>query len=181
MRPYPMARITGKSPPRLDEGLFGRHLDLAPLRGRRRGLVRCVFHVPDRRGSLSVDLDRGVFNCFACGASGGLGRFADLVGERGLGSSSRFERESPLQEARRRILRIARAQDARRAEWLPLWHVSDHIRLCARLACEARQWGTVVGPDDPRAWPLLERAAAVEREGFSLEAELDAILGEGRI
>lgn len=163
------------------DDVFERHLDLAPLRGRRRGLVRCIFHTPDRRGSLSLDLDKGVFNCFACGASGGLVRFAELVGERANGSARRRERESPLQEARRRILRIARAQDARRAEWLPLWHCSDHIRRCFTAAREARRWGTVLGPDDPRTWPLLERAAAVEREGLAVEAELDAILAEGRV
>lgn len=176
-----MALSTGERPALLDESLFGRHLDLAPLHGRRRGLVRCVFHSPDRRGSLSVDLDRGVFNCFACGASGGLIRFAELVGERAAVPAPRPCYESPLQEARRRILRIARAQDARRAEWLPLWHVSDHIRLCARLAREARHWATVLGSGDPRTWPLLERAAAVEREGLAVEAALDAILADGRV
>lgn len=176
-----MALSTGERHALLDESLFGRHLDLAPLRSRRRGLVRCVFHSPDRRGSLSVDLDRGLFNCFACGASGGLLRFAELVGERATGSPARLTHESPLQEARRRILRLARAQDARRAEWLPLWHCSDYVRLCARLVREARHWGTQLGLDDPRTWSLLERAAAVEREGLSVEAELDAILAEGRV
>jgi hypothetical protein len=130
---------------------------------------------------MSIDLDRGVFNCFACGASGGFVRFAELVGERASGPAPRRSHESPLQEARRQILRIARAQDARRAEWMPYWLASDHVRLCARLVREARQWATQLGPDNPRTWPLLERAAAVEREGLSVEAELDAILDSGRV
>jgi CHC2 zinc finger len=176
-----MSRPSGDRSVLLDENLFGRHLELAPLRGRRLGLVRCVFHTPDRRGSLSIDLDRGLFHCFTCGAGGGLVRFAELVGERVARSAPQLTHESPLQQARRQILRIARAQDARRAEWLPLWHVSDHIRLCARLVREARQWATQLGPDDPRTWPLLERAAAVEREGLSVEAELDSILADGRV
>lgn len=171
----------GERPALLDEGVFGRHLDLAPLRGRRRGLVRCRFHTPDRRGSLSVDIDRGVFNCFGCGAHGGLVRFAELVGKRTTGSAPRGAHESPLQQARRQILRIARAQDARRAEWRPLWHCSDRVRQCFTLARDARGWATRLGPEDPRTWSLLEQAAAVEREGFAVEAELDAILAGGRI
>src|SRR5262245_5570956 len=62
------------------DDLFARHLDLAPLRSRRRGLVRCPFH-RDRTPSLSVDLDAAIFNCFGCGAHGGWKRFAELVGE----------------------------------------------------------------------------------------------------
>lgn len=176
-----MAPSTGERPARLDEGLFGRHLDLAPLRGRRRGLVRCVFHTPDRRGSLSVDLDRGVFNCFACGASGGLVRFAELVGERAAESAPRLTHESHLQQARRQILRLARAQDARKAEWMPLWLGSDYVRGCFKLAADARGWTTALGPDDPRTWPLLERAAAVERTGLLVAAEIDAFLAAGRV
>ena len=61
--------------------LFARHLDLAPLRGRQRGMVRCRFH-EDRTASLSIDTTRGVFNCFGCGAAGGVYKFAELVGER---------------------------------------------------------------------------------------------------
>jgi len=165
----------------LDESLFGRYLDLAPLRARRRGLVRCIFHTPDRRGSLSIDLDKGVFNCFACGARGGLLRFAELVGERSKESPRQRSYESPLQQARRWILRLARAQDARKAEWLPLWLAADYVRGCFNLAREARDAATALGPDDPRTWPLLERAAAVERTGLLIAAHLDAFVAEGRV
>jgi len=34
---------------------------------------------------------------------------------------------------------------------------------------------TRLGPEDPRTWSLLARAAAVEREGLALEAELDEL------
>jgi len=79
-------------------------------------------------------------------------------------------------------LRRAVEQGHWAAEWGPYFFASDHVRRCAHLAHEARHWATLLGPDDPRTWPLLlERAAAVEREGLSVEAELDAILAEGRI
>jgi DNA primase len=38
--------------------------------GRQRAVGRCPFH-PDRNPSLSLCLDRGLFHCFSCGASGG--------------------------------------------------------------------------------------------------------------
>jgi hypothetical protein len=52
------------------EELLSRYLDLSPLRNRRCGLVRCIFHRPDRHPSLSIDLDRGIFHCFACRVGG---------------------------------------------------------------------------------------------------------------
>src|SRR5881396_495732 len=67
--------------------LFARYLDLAPLGSRTRGVVLCVFH-RERTASLSIDLDAGLFNCFGCGAQGGVRDFAALVGEP-LGDSLR--------------------------------------------------------------------------------------------
>src|SRR5262245_15574688 len=61
--------------------LFERHLDLTPLRGRPRGVTFCRFHPDRKHRSLSVDLERGLFHCFACGVGGGVFRFARLVGE----------------------------------------------------------------------------------------------------
>lgn len=62
--------------------LFERHLDLRPLHGRARGLVKCAFH-EDRKASLSVDTAQGLFHCFSCGAQGGIKHFLELVGEAG--------------------------------------------------------------------------------------------------
>lgn len=168
----------------LDATVLERHLDVTPLRGRRRGLVRCIFggH-PDRRPSLSVDLDRGVFNCFTCGEQGGLKRFAELVGERRESRPSlrRVSPETEAARARREVLAQDRRDAAKRLEWLPWQLGNDHIRRCAKAAHEARRIATRLGPDDLRTWPLLERAAQVEREGLTLEAEYDAILAEGSI
>jgi hypothetical protein len=42
--------------------------------------VCCLFH-QEKTPSLSIDLEKGVFYCFGCGASGGVKQFAELVGE----------------------------------------------------------------------------------------------------
>ena len=166
----------------LDRTVLERHVNLAPLRGRRRGLTHCLFH-EDRHPSLSVDLDRGLFNCFSCGRQGGLTHFAELVGEP-VGFSRRRENARPETEAaraRREVLARDRRATAKRVEALPWWFANDHIRRCWNAARDARRIATQLGPEDSRTWPLLERAARVEREGFTIEAELDAILAEGAI
>jgi predicted DNA-binding transcriptional regulator AlpA len=66
----------------VDARILERHLDLSPLRGRRRGLTFCLFHQHrGRTPSMSVDLDEGLFFCFACGAKGGVKAFRKLVWE----------------------------------------------------------------------------------------------------
>jgi len=164
------------------EAVLRRHgADLSRLRGGR-GVVRCVLPgQDDRSASLSIDLTAAVFHCFGCGAEGGLKTLLELLGERAATSGRRARPESDLQSARRAAMHREQAAAARRAEWAPLWHCSDYVRRCLRTAHEARHWATRLGPDDPRTWPLLDRAALVEREGLHLEGELDAILEGGRI
>jgi hypothetical protein len=162
------------------DDLFGRHLDLAVLRGRR-GKVHCIFHEPDRTPSLSVDLDRGVFHCFGCGEQGGLRRFASLVGEAHTPRAQVLPPESEVEEARHRLLRMALAQDARRAAWLPWWMANDVVRLNLNAARDARRWARVLGPDHPRTWPLLALAVRAETVALDAEAQLDAPLEEGRL
>src|SRR5262245_48100658 len=87
--------------------IFGRHLDLTPLRGRHRGLVRCPFH-QDRTPSLSVDLEAGMFHCFGCGASGGIAKFRELVGEQP--TTANAETYSPSQRSTRTPLLEARTE-----------------------------------------------------------------------
>jgi len=38
-------------------------------KGKSKAMALCPFH-PDKNPSLSLDLDRGIFNCFACGEKG---------------------------------------------------------------------------------------------------------------
>lgn len=166
----------------LAEQVFGRHIDLAPLRGRRRGLVGCPFH-DDGHASLSVDLDRGLFNCFGCGAKGGVKRFAALVGEPlklTTSPSRRPQARSLLDQARARVLAEARRQQQRLAPYRDLMTISEYIRRRLLAAHEARRLATVVGPSD-RVWDALVLAAQVEREALNVEAAMDAILAGGRI
>jgi hypothetical protein len=160
--------------------LFTQHLELAPLRGRPRGVVRCPFH-DDHQPSLSVDLDLGVFYCHGCGAQGGGLRFAALVGEARPAGDRPSPYESPLQEARRRVARLERARAQHLEEWAPYWAASDHVRRCLNAADAAHRMATQLGADDPRTWSLLDQAARVQTEAFAIEAELDAILADGRI
>ena len=157
--------------------LFGRYVDLTPLHGRTRGLVRCLFHHPDRRGSLSFELVLGVLYCFACGARDDLRDFRRLLGEETAIVTHRRRRpaESTPQQAWRRMIEVERRAEVRRAEWGP-WHsVNAYCGRCRRAVRDARQIATKLGRENPRTWPLLEHAARVEADGPGLEAELDTL------
>jgi hypothetical protein len=163
----------------LDVAVFGRHLDLAPLNGRPRGLVTCPFH-EDRRPSLSLDLAKGVFHCFGCGAGGGIKRFSELVGETRIHAGPQA-RESDLQRARREAMRHEQALAAKRAIWTPYWAACDRVRDCFTVARDVWAVATGLGPDHPQTWDLLEEAAQIECEGLVAEAALDALLAGGRL
>jgi len=152
------------------EQLFGRHLDLTPLGRRRRGTVFCPFHADRHHPSLSVDLDRGLFHCFACGAEGGVRRFGELVGEVSSQVLRRQEEQlSPLSEARRRVLREARRHLARLEPYREFFAESDSIRIGHRLVARARRVATACGPR-PDVWDLLAAAAWLETSTFRAEA-----------
>ena len=160
--------------------VLGRHLDLAPLRGRGAGLVRCPFH-SDRRPSLSVDLRQGLFHCFGCGVGGGVRAFARLVGETLQRLPPPAIPQGYVSAPRRQAFRQALDDRRRAAEWARYFFLSEFIRACATVCARERTLATRLGADDPRTWPLLERAAQVERDGLAVEAELEAILESGRI
>jgi hypothetical protein len=180
-----MSATIARSPTPLDaHALFARHLDLAPLRGRARGLVRCVFH-DDPSASLSLDVDRGLFHCFGCGVGGGFRRFAELVGESPRRDSDMVRTSAParslLQEARRRAAEQAEREGARAAEWAPWHHCAGFIRRSLQAVDEIRGGATALGPEHPRTWAALALAARVEDSALAIEAELDAILASGRM
>lgn len=160
------------------DAVFRTHLDLSPLRQRRRGVVRCIFH-RDAQASLSVDLDRGLFNCFGCGAHGGTRRFAELVGD-AVAVPARAP-ESPLQAARRWAATRARREAEQAQEWEPWMIAAEFIRRTRRAVDGLRQIATELGPDHPRTWPALEVAAQAERQADAVEAEIDDLLASGRI
>ena len=142
--------------------LFARHLDLARLRGRRRGYVRCIFH-DDRTPSLSIDLDRGLFHCFGCGVGGGLRRFAELVGaERPsvVGSGPTVARDA-LQSARRAVLDRERAAQRRRDRYRPQLQAADDFRQVMQAVDQGRALATAAGESEP-VWGLLALVAIME-------------------
>lgn len=155
---------------RLSAGVFARHLDLAPLRGRARGRVRCIFH-QDASPSLSIDLDRGIFHCFGCGAEGGMLHFARLVGEASAARST-ARRESPREAARRAVLCDARRQPWMRPGVLDAYRTADVIRNCRGTADRIRRQADA--SVDP--WSALAWAARLDREAHALEAAADARL-----
>lgn len=59
------------------ELFFGRFLKTDIKPGRRQVLIKCCFH-DDKHPSLSLNLDRGLFQCFACGVGGDAFHFAAL-------------------------------------------------------------------------------------------------------
>jgi DNA primase len=79
-----------------------------------RGVVLCLFH-QEMTPSLSIDLGKGVFHCFGCGAGGGVKDFARLVGEP-LGSARSESRTVKARRARFKAEQKARTILERRAE-----------------------------------------------------------------
>jgi CHC2 zinc finger len=152
--------------------LFAQHLDLRRLGARRRGVVQCVFH-SDRTPSLSIDLDKGVFHCFGCGAQGGVTRFAELVGE-APPRPARFVYLGALHEARRDALAAERRAAERRTQYRPLMEASDEYRITMREVMVARAVASAAGPDAPRVWELLTLAAIIETRAHADLAEAAA-------
>jgi hypothetical protein len=142
----------------------------APPRGRRRGLVHCCFH-KDHTASLSVDLDRGLFNCFGCGAQGGVRKFAELVGEAPAVPAAGAP--AIALTVRGLAIRAARCQAWTRPGVIECYRVSDEIRRRHRAVEKARRVATTAGPTE-RAWDLLETAVDLEHQAWALEGELDA-------
>lgn len=129
--------------------LFDAHLDLSPLRARTHGLVRCIFHPNEgKTPSLSVDLDEGLFHCFACGIGGGVRRFARLVGALPPAPDEALPAPSPRAIRRRAAQRV--------------WFQHGERLEAERIIRNARAAATKAG-DGPEAWALLAEAAALER------------------
>ncbi len=129
----------------------------------------CPWH-EDKHPSFSADLSKGVFHCFSCGASGGVKRFAELVGEPwGTASLSRREkaraavllRRREAEQKARAILQRRRDEhlDEIFSEWrelnrdavhavdlLSLFHRRPDLKAqCSDLAAQAaRSYGTVI-------------------------------------
>jgi hypothetical protein len=160
--------------------VFIRHLDLDALRGRPRGLVRCIFH-EDRRPSLSVDLDRGLFHCFGCGEQGGLRRFAELVGERVHGGIRQAPRpvESEAARGRREVLEADLRVRQQLARWEPLLSLTAWLWAVTGAVTKARALASTLGETE-RTVELLAHAARLETLAAWAAHEMALVLAEGR-
>jgi hypothetical protein len=153
-----------------------RYIDLLARQGidirEPRGMVRCLFH-PDKTASLSIDKERGLFHCFGCGVSGGVLKFAELLGEKWTPRRS----ESP--EAR-----AARAARDRVREDFCAWDrectiaVTDAYRALlaerevAEIACRAiKRCPDLYTPREHTYWTL--QLASPKEQIDSLEHEVD--------
>jgi len=156
----------------LARDLFARHLDLAPLGSRTHGVVLCVFH-RERTASLSIDLAAGLFNCFGCGAQGGVRDFAALVGEPLADSPQEPRRpRTPREEARGAVLwREQRARE-RRARYTDAYALADAVRGGWKTVMSVRTSAT----DTPNGWDLLALTADLERELWKLDDFADEAL-----
>jgi hypothetical protein len=72
-----------------------------------------------------------------------------------------------------------RAREARMAKWW-IWDDDlDFIRRCRHTVHHARRLATILGPEHPRIWAALERAADMERIACAIEAEVDDMIASG--
>jgi DNA primase len=140
----------------LDTAIFARHLDLTPLKGRTSGRVVCIFH-DERTPSLSVDLDAGIFHCFACGEQGGVREFTELLLRRGFIAARA----------------LGRRQAWNREPVRSLTHVQERLRSARREIDTLR----ASADDSPAGWARLAHAADLERAVLSAEAEVDEAMG----
>lgn len=143
--------------------VFARYLDLAPLAGRSAGRVRCIFH-EERTPSLSVDLARGLFHCFGCGAQGGVRAFLRRVGE-DVGPPPPRRAPSAFEE----VVELARSQPWNRPGVLDSYRRADEARGQRRLADECRRYAAAHPMDDETRWALLADAARYDTEACRVE------------
>jgi hypothetical protein len=142
---------------------------LEGVRPTRRGWIgRCPAH-SDGRPSLAIA--EGAGGRVLLHDYGGC-RAEEILGVLGLDFGALFpegrpprrpQHRSPLEEARARILAAARRQAWARPGVLEGYRRADLLRSMDRVVDAARQAATTLGPDDPRAWDLLEAAAGLER------------------
>ncbi len=160
--------------------VFARHLDLTPLRGRSRGKVRCIFHAPDRHPSLDVDLERDLFICRSCGASGGVKRFRELVGETIPTAVGMASLHSPIRSSARRVsinaaaLALARSEPWARPFVLDLYRGADWVRVHRQWVRRCRHTARGAGPNR-HAWDILAAAARIESSVELVEASLEEL------
>lgn len=116
--------------PLIFQDLLQRYVHKLTIRGpRATGL--CPFH-EERNPSFSAHIEGGMWHCFGCSASGGVKKFAELVGE--PWESTRSEsRTAKARRARFQAERQARAILERRAEERDRVLCAEHRELYGEM------------------------------------------------
>lgn len=140
--------------------LLGRHVRELIIRGRRAtGL--CPFH-QEKTPSLSIDLEKGVFHCFGCGVSGGVKRFAELLGE-GWKSTHSDSRVAKARRARFQAEQQARAILERRTEERDRVLCAEHRELYGEVLA-AKDFLSLFHRRPDLAEEFSDLVANIERE-----------------
>ena len=159
------------------------------LRRSRRGwTARCPAH-DDRANSLSIaigDDHRTLVHCFTgcrtseIAAAAGL-TTRDLFANGHAPSASGRARPralSPLEEARRDVLHLARRQPWADEGVTLVYQLSDWIRLNRK---KVHELGRLAVAETESTWDILATASRVETFVHAVEDELDNVLAGGRL
>lgn len=144
---------------------------LERVRPTRRGSWRAIC--PGHQDRVpSLDLAEGADGRLLLTCRAGC-RTEEVLGALGLDWSALFadgrpprrrpQHRSLLDEARARVLAEARRQRWARPGVIERYRDADTFRAMARVIDRARRIATQLGPEDLKAWELLEHAAALER------------------
>lgn len=142
----------------------------------------CPFHGEDTP-SFSADFQKGVFNCFGCGVSGGVKQFAELIGEQPPSSC-----RTSTGNAKAKVVRLAvqAAQQsfrdwerARFRELVTQYHQLDLERKAAEVAYRAIRRANEKGlnlytREELDHW--TKRLAALYDKLSALDVHLDFLL-----
>lgn len=158
---------------------------LSRLHGVRRSgsgyVALCEAH-QDANPSLSIregDDGRVLVHCHSgCSTENLLSALGlswpDLFADSPSGKPHRPRRaQSPLEEARARVLGQARRSLRKLAPHKHAFPLADALRDLFRAVRQARSEATAAGPS-PHTWDLLSAAVALERSGWMLELALEA-------
>jgi DNA primase catalytic core len=146
----------------------------------------CPFHA-DKNPSLSVNEEKGLFHCFACGASGDVIRFVELIEQVNfkeacerlqIGNNCRFApRPRPHRAEAEKIARWA--QDTSKRINAALRDIGEQIHVCSiarqqddadkKLICAVeaeliRRWAILEDFDDDLNNPALVLELYAQRE-----------------
>jgi hypothetical protein len=123
-------------------------------RGGKEQVGLCPFHA-DKHPSMSVSEDKGLFHCFACGASGDVIRFVELI------------ENIPFKEACRRLeldtFKPRQRPHRAEAEKILSWATTTSKKICAAMrvlgelidGCSLARKDKTLPCRDPERWKFI--------------------------